>query len=226
MSGEDVQNNRRLKRYESCSVRHFSKWRFYLYLFMLRFICAPLIVLAYRPKVYGRDNVIKSGSFIVVSNHVDTFDPILVSYSVNYPIAYMAKKELFRNFWIAELYRSLGGFALDREHPNNASLKTALNVLKSQAKWALGMFPEGTRSRDGRLLPMKKGVGSIAKKTGLPILPIGINKSSAGEFVITIGKPVTDVSDAEAVHRKIQETLAHLVDLSWDRAPLEACHYG
>src|SRR5947209_16011055 len=136
-----------LERYQNCPPTHFSRWRFYVHLFALRFIFRPILVLAYKPKVYGQENVPKEGPFIVVSNHIDMFDPIQVSHAVDYPVAYLAKKELFGNRLMAEFYRFMGCFALDREHPSNTSLKSAFNVLRSQSKWALGMFPEGRRSQ-------------------------------------------------------------------------------
>jgi len=166
--------------------------------------------MTYHPRVYGRKNVIKGGSFIVVSNHVDTFDPVMISHAVDYPISYMAKIELFKNRWMAELFRLLGCFALDREHPSTASLKTALNVLKSREKWALCLFPEGTRSQMGQLLPLKKGAGSLAKKTRLPVLPVGIHKNNRGRFVITVGQAITDVSDPDNVNKKVHQALLQL----------------
>jgi 1-acyl-sn-glycerol-3-phosphate acyltransferase len=203
---------KKLERYKSCTPRHFSRWRFYFHLFALRFIFRPVLVLARRPKVYGQENVPRGGPFIVVSNHIDTFDPIQISHAVDYPIAYVAKKELFGNLPMAEFYRFMGCFALDRERPGGASLKSAFNVLRSRAGWALGMFPEGTRSHTNELLPLKKGVGSIAQKTRLPILPVGIQKNVEGRFILIIGKLIRDVSDAEATHRKVSEALVSLTD--------------
>lgn len=197
-------------RYESCSSKHFSRWRFYFHLAVLRFICRPVLILAYHPKVCGRKNTIKSGSFIVVANHVDTFDPIMVSHAVDYPISYMTKKELFSNRWLAELFRLLGAFALDREQPSTASLRTALTALRSQGKWALCLFPEGSRSREGELLPLKKGVASLAQKTELPVLPVGIHKNKKGRFIISVGQPILDVSDSELVLQKVHEALREL----------------
>lgn len=199
-----------LERYKRCSLSHFSRWRFYVHLFALKVIFSPIVVLAYGPKVYGRENVPKEGPFIVVSNHIDMFDPLQVSHAVNYPVAYVAKQELFGNRLMAEFYRFMGCFALDREHPSNASLRSAFNVLRSRAKWALGMFPEGTRSHTNELLPLKKGVGGIAQRARQPVLPIRIQKNDAGRFNITIGKLITDVSDAEVTHKKISEALANL----------------
>ncbi len=206
------QRGKNLERYQVCRPAHFSRWRFYVHLFALRFIFRPVLLLTYGPKVFGRENVPKEGPFIVVSNHIDTFDPIQVSHAVDYPVAYVAKKELFNNRPMAEFYRFMGCFALDREHPSNTSLKSAFNVLRSQAGWALGMFPEGTRSHTNELLPLKRGVGRIAQKARLPVLPVGIQKDSSGRFLIIVGKAITDVSDAEATHRKIYEALVNLTD--------------
>src|SRR5947209_8974325 len=135
------------------------------------------------------------------------FDPIQVSHAVDYPVAYVAKKELFGNRLMAEFYRFMGCFALDREHPSNTSLKSAFNVLRSQSKWALGMFPEGRRSQTNELLPLKKGVGRIAQKTRTPILPIGIQKNSSGRFIVVVGKTITDISDVDITHQKIHEEI-------------------
>jgi 1-acyl-sn-glycerol-3-phosphate acyltransferase len=210
------------KRYMFYQPEHFSAWRSWFHLAVLRLICRPILMLTYRPKVYGRENVIKPGSFIVVSNHVDTFDPIMISHAIDYPIAYMAKRELFTNFWLSELFRLLGCFAIDRQNPSPTSLRTALNVLKSKSKWALCVFPEATRSRTGRLSPIRKGFSSLAKQTNVPVVPVGIHKNKSGKFVITVGEAITDVLDKEKVHEKVCATLAHLADPNWDREVLRA----
>ncbi|HEV7241683.1 MAG TPA: lysophospholipid acyltransferase family protein [Thermoanaerobaculia bacterium] len=206
-----------LKRYKSYPPEHFSRRRSYLYLFIQRFICSPILIVTRRPKIFGRHNVPKTGPFIVVSNHIDAFDPVLVAHVVDYPIAFMAKKELFQTLIFGEMFRMLGIFALDRGHPSSSTLKTALNVLKSEAKWALGLFPEGTRSRTGKLLPFKKGVGGLAVRSGLPVLPIGIHRNAKGRFIVTVGEPFAGGSDPEAVHAKVHESLVHLSDPGWDR---------
>jgi 1-acyl-sn-glycerol-3-phosphate acyltransferase len=204
-SGEE-----RLKRYKSYPVSHFSRWRFYFQRWTLYLLILPYIIYKYKPKAFGHEHVPKSGPFIVAANHISMLDPLLVSHAVDYPVAYMAKKELFNTWLKAEFYRLQGCFALDRDHPDGMTLKTAFNVLKSPAKWALGLFPEGTRSTNGEVLPLKKGIGAMAKKTGTPILPVGVSKDTHGQFYIRIGPLITDVSDAD----RLQETVyAALVDL-------------
>jgi len=206
-----------LKRYTKCPPEHFSRWRSRWYLLALRLICRPILMVTYRPRVFGRKRVPKSGPFIIVCNHIDAFDPIIVAHAVDYPVAFVAKKELFQIPLLRDVIRFMGSFSLDRSHPTSSSLKTVFNVLRSEGRWALCMFPEGTRSRTGKLLPLKKGVGSLAVKTGLPVLPIGIHKSAAGRFIVTVGEPIMDVSDPEVVHANVQRSLIRLVDPGWDR---------
>lgn len=205
-----------LHRYKNCSPAHFSRWRSHWYLFVLRFLWRPVMRLTYRPEVYGRHHVPKTGRFIVVSNHIDAFDPAIVAHVVGSPIAFMAKKEAFKYRLGAELLRLVGSFALDRDRPGSSTLKTAFNVLKSETPWALGMFPEGTRSRTGTLLPLKKGVGGLAVRTGLPVVPVGLHKN-AGRLIVTVGEPIVSIADPEAVHEAMHLALLHLIDPTWDR---------
>ena len=206
-----------LHRYKSYSSAHFSRARSYWYLFVQRFLTSPILVVTRRPKVFGRHNVPKTGPYIVVSNHIEMFDPVLIAYVVNYPLAFMAKKELFQNPVLGEMFRSLGIFALDRDRPSSSTLKTALNVLRSDARWALGLFPEGTRSKTGKLLPFKKGFGGLAVKSGLPVLPIGIHRNEKGRFIVTVGELIEGGSDPEVLHAKVHEAVVHLSDPGWGR---------
>lgn len=198
------------KRYKSYPASHFSWWRAWAQRFTMHFLVIPWLVLKCKPSVYGKSNVPRTGPFIVAANHISMLDPPLIAYAINYPIAYMAKRELFKHLWAAEFYRFQGTFALDRDNPDSATLKTAFNVLRSPGKWALGIFPEGTRSRTGEILPLKKGVGALAQKTGVPVLPIGIRKEPDGRVIIRIGQMIHDVSNAEAVQEQVYQALVTL----------------
>lgn len=208
------------KRYKSYPISHFSEWRRWVYFFTILFVVAPKIRKKATFKTYGTPIIPKNRPLIVASNHISYEDPPMVSLSLFHPIAYMAKKELFeKSRWWAEFYRMQGTFALDREAPDSATLKTALNVLKTNGRWALGIFPEGTRSKTGEVMPLKKGIGSLAQKSGAAIIPIGIYREadSDNRYIVTIGEPITDVSDAEAVQQKVYDALVHLSDPSWER---------
>lgn len=199
----------RLARYRHCPPEHFSAWRARCYLLALRAVCRPILKVTYRPAVFGREHVPRRGPFIIASNHIDMFDPIVVAHAVDFPVAFFAKKELFEIPGLRGLLRFLGSFALDRRHPHSATLKTAFNVLRSGGRWALCVFPEGTRSRSGKLLPMRRGVGGLAVKTGLPVLPIGIHRAD-GRTIVTVGEPITGYDDPELLHARIEETLTRL----------------
>jgi 1-acyl-sn-glycerol-3-phosphate acyltransferase len=210
-------DNNYWKRYKSYPVSHFSRWRIFLQGIVRECFVTPYFALFHKPRVYGRSNIPREGPFIVASNHISMLDPPLLSMVMGYHIAFMAKKELFSTRLKAEFYRSQGCFALDRDNPDSATVKTAFNALKSPNKWALGMFPEGTRSTNGKVLPFKKGIGALAAKTKVPVLPVGICRDADDKLMVTIGELITDVSDAEALQEKLYHTISHLADPSWER---------
>jgi len=200
-----------LHRYRHCSVEHFSRGRALFHLFALRAVCRPILVLTRNPKVVGREHVPERAPFLIASNHIDTWDPIAVGHAINRPIAFFTKQELFRIPILRGLIRSLGSFALDRSHASSTTLKTALNVLRSKGGWSLCIFPEGTRSRTGSLLPFKKGIGGIAAKTQLPVVPVGIHRNAKGRFVIVIGEVIANISDPDVMQSRIEQSIATLV---------------
>lgn len=199
-----------LHRYRHCPVGHFSRWRALWFLFVVRGLCRPILVLTRRPKVVGREHVPRRGPFLIASNHIDMFDPVAVAHAIDQPVAFFAKQEIFRVPVLRELLRSLGSFALDRGHLSTTTLKTALNVLRSTCGWSLCIFPEGTRSRTGALLPFKKGIGGIAAKMQLPVVPVGIRRNPDGCFVIAIGEPIANISDPDVLQSRIEQSVASL----------------
>lgn len=207
MTEEDI-----LKPYMSYPADHFSTWRGWLW----RFISLIWIKAYFKIKipytVQGRENVPKQGPYIIAANHISLLDPPIVGLSVNYPVAFMAKKELFSTPLGRWFFKLVGTFALNRDTPDLTTIKTALNVLKSPGKWALCLFPEGTRSLDGEVLPFKKGVVSIAHKAKVPILPIGIRKDKeTGIIHSRVGHVLLPDGDIDQMQAELYQAL---VDLS------------
>ena len=149
-------------------------WKFtyhFIHLFIY-IITKPL----FRYRAFGTQNIPKSGAAILASNHTSYADPFFVGLGVVRRINYLAKKELFSNkfnsYFLRKLFRTI---PIDREQMERATLRTIYRLLKT--KEILLMFPEGTRSFDGKLQEAKIGIGMIAYNAQAPIIPVYVNGS-------------------------------------------------
>lgn len=140
-----------------------------IYYWVCRFFCQWFCVLMFRTRVYGLENVPSEGGVLLVSNHLSYGDPIFATMAVPRECNYMARDTLFRNRWFSRLIASVNAFPVRRGEADIGAIKESLRRLK-QGKVLL-LFPEGTRSPDGRIQPMLPGVGAIAVKARVPIVP-------------------------------------------------------
>jgi 1-acyl-sn-glycerol-3-phosphate acyltransferase len=195
------------------------KWPHWIY----QWISITTLYLYYRfylgntIRVWGRENVPKEWfPCIMACNHSTSLDPPLVSIALLYrPISYMAKIELF-DTPIMRLYNwCMATFAVNREKVELSSIKTALKVLK-HGKWALGIFPEGTRKKDGGVMESpKKGVAYFAKAAKVPVIPFGIAhtvKNGKKVIEVEIGTMIPPEDDLDALTEKIQSAIKALVE--------------
>lgn len=128
-----------------------------------------------RWEVTGKENVPVEGPLIVVSNHLHLMDPPLLILSLPRWISFMAKEELFHSWFSASFCRWAQAFPV-RRVGTLGDRKEALQQAKEMLGrgLVLGIFPEGKRSREARLLPGHAGSVLIAARTGVPIIPVGI----------------------------------------------------
>lgn len=171
--------------------------------------------LAFNLKVEGRENVPKKGFFIVASNHVSAIDPFLVIYALQRNVAYMAKVELFQNKVARFFLDILGAFAVDRAKLSVSTIKTVIAL--KQTNWLLGIFPQGTRGKDGNIENINKGFASFAKTLKCEILPVAITgmtkdqrKIFRGKMKIKIGKPIPYNENPEEMMKLWSEKIAEL----------------
>ncbi len=145
----------------------------------MRFVIAPLARLIYRPIVEGREHVPKHGAVIIASNHLSFIDSVVIPIVAPRPVIFIAKKEYWTGTGIRgklsrAWFRAMRSIPVERGTPKAAqeSLDAALEVLKDGQ--AFGIYPEGTRSRDGRLYRGKTGVGWLALTAQVPVVPCAL----------------------------------------------------
>lgn len=123
--------------------------------------------------VKGKENIPKTGGAILCSNHTSYYDPIaLAILTSRRHVRFMAKKELFENPKLKMIIEGLGAFSVNREENDLKAIKTALQILKDGG--VLGIFPEGTRTKEMDLSKAKSGIIMIALKAKVPIIPVYI----------------------------------------------------
>ena len=171
--------------------------------------------IVYNLKIEGRENVPKKGFFIVASNHVSAIDPFLVIYGIQRNTAYMAKVELFKNKIASFFLDILGAFAVDRAKLSVSTIKTALGL--KQTNWCLGIFPQGTREREGNMDNINKGFASFAKTLKCDILPVAITGATKNErkafksnMKIKIGEPIPYNNDTQEMIKIWSEKIIEL----------------
>lgn len=124
-------------------------------------------------ELHGRENEPKEGGYILASNHCSAIDPMIVCQGIRHSeIHFMAKAELFDIPVLKHVIRWLNAFPVSRGSGDLTPINTSIQVI--QDKEILGIFPEGTRSKDGNLLRFKSGLALIAQQTGAPVLPVTI----------------------------------------------------
>ena len=144
-----------------------------LWLFQItRWLIGILCRLYFRIEFEGADRAPKEGSMIVAPNHVSYLDPFWVSIPIKRPLRYMTWDKFTRLPLLGPLIQAYGAFPVKIEKGDRAALRHSLEWLRQGG--GLMIFPEGGRTRTGRLTPFKPGVIRLALETDAPILPVTI----------------------------------------------------
>ena len=149
------------------------------YFILKNFLLGPILKALFRPWVRGMENIPNSGPVILASNHLSFSDSIFLPLQSRRPVVFLAKSEYFtgRGFkgaltrWF---FKATGQLPIDRSggRASEAALNTGLRVLaKGQV---LGIYPEGTRSPDGRLFRGRTGIARMALESKVPVIPVAM----------------------------------------------------
>jgi 1-acyl-sn-glycerol-3-phosphate acyltransferase len=144
-----------------------------LYAFGKIFV-APGLRAVWRPRVSGLEHVPRTGPVILAANHLSVVDSILLPCVVPRPVYYLAKDEYFRHWPGRALMTGLNQIPVDRSGGRASLMALDVAVPVLRAGRVLGIYPEGTRSPDGRLYRGRPGVAKLALDTGALIVPVGI----------------------------------------------------
>lgn len=160
--------------------------------------------------------------YVLASNHRSNFDPVFIGLGTNRPVCFMAKEELFKNKFFGSILKKLGAFPVSRGTGDHSAITNAIDVIKNGK--ILGIFPEGTRSKDGTLRKAKSGAVLISSKTNGDIVPVGIHygdkKLWRQKITVTYGKPIsneklaitdTNRNELKAASKLLMERIGELI---------------
>ena len=143
-----------------------------LFYFLVRLLSQFVAVFLFEYRCFGRANIPLHRGALILSTHQSTVDPVAVGISFRERLNNMSRKTLFYNRLLAAVIRILDAIELDRKRGGLAGLKETMVRLRRDEKVLI--FPEGTRSMDGRVAKMKPGFVSIAKRTRVPLIPVAV----------------------------------------------------
>lgn len=179
---------------------------------VLRPVVPPLAKAIWRPTVEGIENVPRTGGLIIASNHLSFVDSVVIPIVAPRKVVFLAKTEYFESALGRAWYGGLGMIPVDRDDTKAAiaSLDVALEVLMRGD--AFGIYPEGTRSRDGRLYRGRTGVAELALTARVPVVPVGLQgtqniqpvgsrRPRLAHVTVRFGKPMDFADQFEGVSR-------------------------
>jgi 1-acyl-sn-glycerol-3-phosphate acyltransferase len=177
-----------------------------VFYWVVKLILTPILRICFRPTVEDPENLPPYGAAILAGNHTSFLDNLLIPLVIPRKITYLAKSDYFTGRGLkgrlqAMFFRGVGQIPIDRAggHASEAALSTGLRVLADGK--LLGLYPEGTRSPDGRLYRGKTGIARMALEAGVPVIPLGLigmfeiqphdrRLPRVGRVRIKVGKPL------------------------------------
>jgi 1-acyl-sn-glycerol-3-phosphate acyltransferase len=176
-----------------------------------------LLHLLFGYRTEGAEKVPEKGPVILAANHLSILDPIAIGAGIKRPVSFLARADVFRLPVLSWLLPRLYAIPVERGTGDLSAIKGAIRAL--ERGMAFGIFPEGTRSRSGRLQPFKTGVAAIAFRTGSPVVPVAVVGSEkawpVGRKLFRLRQPIRVIyGDPIPVPRKTKVSHQELESLT------------
>jgi 1-acyl-sn-glycerol-3-phosphate acyltransferase len=149
------------------------------YFFLKNFVLGPILRVLFRPWIRGKHHVPKTGAAILASNHLSFSDSIFLPLKVSRPVTFLAKSDYFtgkgiKGAVVRWFFKATGQLPIDRSggKASEDSLNTGLGVLERGL--LLGIYPEGTRSPDGKLYRGRTGIARMVLQAKVPVVPVAM----------------------------------------------------
>lgn len=198
--------SRNLKRHINKGERSRAIWEHHLYWNFGKRISTAICKLLNKITWNDMDDQLPHGSFVVVANHEKAIDPLYIGTTMWWKVAWLSKKKNFMTPFMKTIIGQMGAISLDEDKDGEPimSQHTMDEIDRSIRRGhAIGVFPEGHRSKDGILKPFKTGAARLCLDYGIPYVPVAITgsrKPFKGSCHVNIGKPVYLRDDLECTY--------------------------
>jgi len=182
-----------------------------------RWLCRVFCIVFFRLHIYGRENIPDKGAFVLASNHQSYLDPVFCGMPLKRHLYFLARDSLFANRFFGRLISSVNTIPVKRGKADLSAMKNIISRLKEGN--GVCLFPEATRTYDGKIAPFKPGFGLLCRRGKAAVVPVVIDGAfecwprhrkiflPGSNIMVCYGKPITNEQVKEMSDRELAEVL-------------------
>jgi 1-acyl-sn-glycerol-3-phosphate acyltransferase len=185
---------------------------------LARWMCRVFCMLLFRVRSYGRENIPQDGPFVLISNHQSYLDPMLCGIPLKRRVTFLARETLFHHWLFGRMITSVGTIPVKMGEGDISGIRKAIDILKQGR--GICLFPEGTRSYDGKITPFKPGFGLLCRRGGAAVVPVVVDGAfecwprhkklfSYGPIVVSYGKAIPAEQAKNMGDEKLAQVLTY-----------------
>ena len=184
---------------------------------LARWMCRVFCMLLFRWRFYDIENIPQKGAFLLISNHQSFLDPIFCGAPPKRHLNFLARDTLFKNWFFGPLITSVNSIPVRRDEADLKAMRKVIDKLKQGG--GVCLFPEGTRTQDGKILALKPGLGLLSRRGNAAIVPVVIEGafecwprhktlfSPGGSIIVQYGKAISPQQANDMGDDKLAEVL-------------------